>query len=363
MPRSQALHERVGVVAIGRNEGERLRRCLDSISGSGMTIVYVDSDSSDGSQDLARARGVHVVELDLSRAFTAARARNEGFEALMELSTGLEFVFFVDGDCEVVEGFLEQAVAQMDLRRDVAVVCGRRLEKFPNATLYNLLADMEWNTRVGEADSCGGDALMRTIVFRNEGGYDPGLISGEEPELCLRLRRRGFKIIRADLDMTLHDAAMTRFGQWWNRALRTGYAAIERLLMHGFRENRVHLKRVRSSLFWTLGFPLGLLTLAFWQPFELGPLTCAFLYPAGYAVLAARILQYRLNRKDPLHHAAVYALFCMLGKFPELVGMAQCVWQRSRGVEARWIEYKDVAPRQGSASDDPTALEPQRRSA
>lgn len=360
MSRNKELSKRVGVVAIGRNEGERLRRCLDSLEDSQLTVVYVDSDSTDGSRELARARSVEVVELDLTRAFTAARARNEGFDALMELQPDLEFVFFVDGDCEVVPGFIEKAVEQMDMRRDVAVVCGRRMEKFPEATIYNRLADMEWNTHVGEADACGGDALMRANLFRSEGGYDPTLISGEEPELCLRLRRRGFKIIRADLDMTLHDAAMTRFGQWWNRALRTGYAAIERVLMHGCRENPVHLKRARSAIFWTLGFPLCVLTLALWQPFGLSSLLYWMLYPAGYLVLASRVLQHRLNRKDPLGQALLYALFCMLGKLPELVGMLQCVWQRNRGIEARWIEYKDVNP---VANVAPSELSAQRRSA
>ena len=39
----------LGIVTIGRNEGERLRRCLSSVVGRGMPVVYVDSDSTDGS--------------------------------------------------------------------------------------------------------------------------------------------------------------------------------------------------------------------------------------------------------------------------------------------------------------------------
>ena len=65
-----------GAVVIGRNEAERLRHCLNSLLGGGLTIVYVDSDSVDGSAALARSLGAEVVQLDLSRPFTAARARN-----------------------------------------------------------------------------------------------------------------------------------------------------------------------------------------------------------------------------------------------------------------------------------------------
>ena len=51
----------VGIVAIGRNEGERLHRCLNSVVGRGLTLVYVDSGSTDGSIKLARNLGVEGV--------------------------------------------------------------------------------------------------------------------------------------------------------------------------------------------------------------------------------------------------------------------------------------------------------------
>jgi len=359
MTSDQALAERVGVVAIGRNEGERLRRCLNSLLTQGLPVVYVDSNSTDGSSELARGLGVHVVDLDLSRVFTAARARNEGFEALLGLHPDLEFVFFVDGDCEVIETFIAAAVACMDNRRDLAIVCGRRMERYPEATLYNHLADMEWNTPLGEADACGGDALMRTNVFKEEHGYDASLISGEEPELCLRIRRRGFRILRADLEMTIHDAAMTRFGQWWNRALRTGHAAFERLAMHGLKENPVHYKRARSAVFWTLGLPIVTATLALVQPFGIPALAFAALLPLAYAVLAFRIFRYRSFRGDSDSASLIYSLFCVLAKLPEVVGMWNCAIGRWRGVDAEWIEYKDVAPIGG----EPGTSESIRRSA
>jgi glycosyltransferase involved in cell wall biosynthesis len=70
---------RTGLVAIGRNEGERLRRCLISAQGVYDHVVYVDSGSSDDSVALAESFGAVVVVLDTARPFTAARARNAGF--------------------------------------------------------------------------------------------------------------------------------------------------------------------------------------------------------------------------------------------------------------------------------------------
>src|SRR3954468_6907996 len=117
-----------GVIAIGRNEGERLRACLVSARRDCATVVYVDSGSSDNSVALAKSLGVHVVELDLSTPFTAARARNEGFARVRQVEPNLEFVQFVDGDCEIVEGWIAKAAAELAARPRAAIVCGRRRE-------------------------------------------------------------------------------------------------------------------------------------------------------------------------------------------------------------------------------------------
>ena len=70
---SSEANNKIGVVAIGRNEGERLKRCLKSLLGQVDRVVYVDSGSTDGSIEMARSLGVEVVELDMSKPFTMAR--------------------------------------------------------------------------------------------------------------------------------------------------------------------------------------------------------------------------------------------------------------------------------------------------
>jgi glycosyltransferase involved in cell wall biosynthesis len=178
-----------GIVAIGRNEGSRLAACLRSIRDFVPAIVYVDSGSQDDSVALARGAGADVVELDLRTPFTAARARNAGFTRLIELHPDLEFVFFVDGDCEVADGWMSAAVAFIREHADVAVVCGIRRERYPQRSIYNRLCDIEWQSApFGDTKACGGDALIRTLALQKAGGYDAALICGEEPDLCIRLR-------------------------------------------------------------------------------------------------------------------------------------------------------------------------------
>src|SRR4051794_38862568 len=149
----------LGVIAIGRNEGERLRRCLASVVGRGVPVVYVDSRSTDGSPELARSLGAEVVDLDMSIPFSAARARNEGFERLLRIAPEAQFAFFVDGDCEVVGGWTDRAARELAANPKAAVVCGRRRERHPEASVYNRLADVEWDRPAGQVQSCGGDAV------------------------------------------------------------------------------------------------------------------------------------------------------------------------------------------------------------
>ena len=330
--------KQVGLVAIGRNEGKRLHQCLLSVVGKVAHVVYVDSGSTDGSIELARSLGVDVVELDLSTPFTAARGRNAGFDRLLQANPQIEFVQFVDGDCEVVEGWLECALQKLESQPDVAVVCGRRRERFPEQSIYNRLCDIEWDTPVGEAAACGGDSMMRVEAFQQVGGFNPTLIAGEEPELCVRLRQKGWKIFRLDAEMTLHDAQITRFGQWWKRSLRAGHAYAEGAWLHGREPERHWVKESRSIWFWGLFVPLLALVLA-WSTKGL-----SLLLLVGYPLVSYRIYRYMQPRGFESKDTALYALSCMLGKFPQVQGQIQFHLNRLLKRRNVLVEYKTVAP-------------------
>jgi GT2 family glycosyltransferase len=316
----------VGVVVIGRNEGDRLRRCLASVSGFGAQVVYVDSGSTDGSRALAAQMDAHVIELDLSIPFTAARARNQGAFYLLAQSPDMALVLFVDGDCEVAEGWLEAGAAFLQSQPKCAVVCGRRRERFPEKTLYNRLCDEEWDTPIGEARQCGGDALMRASAFVAVKGYRDGMIAGEEPELCVRLRQEGWTIHRLDHEMTLHDAAITRFGQWWTRSKRAGHAYAEGAWLHGAPPEQHGVVEVRRALLWGLGIPL------------LSALLVGLVGPGGLLLLLVYPLQ--LLRLWTKNGSFTTAWFLLIGKFAEASGILRFHATRLRGGAPRIIEYK-----------------------
>ena len=320
------MSQPIAAIAIGRNEGERLVRCLASLQGQVSPIVYVDSGSDDGSVEAARAAGAEVVELDMSIPFTAARARNEGLAKVVELVPEGDFVQFLDGDCVLDPDWMEKARAALAAEPDLAVVCGRRREMFPEASLWNRLIDEEWDTPVGEAKACGGDALIRRAALAEVGGYPDDLIAGEEPEMCYRMRKAGWRIRRIDAEMTLHYAALTKFSQWWKRTRRAGHAYAAVAARHGHEEEGFRRGETRRALIWGAGVPL------------VAVLGAIFVSPWFLAVLLAWPLQVlRITAKGT---PFVRAFFLTLGKVPEAFGVFGFWKERLTGARQKIIEYK-----------------------
>jgi GT2 family glycosyltransferase len=311
---------RVGLVVIGRNEGERLRRCLLSLQGSRHTVVYVDSASTDGSVELARSLGADVVPLDMSTPFTAARARNAGFRRLLEIDPQVDVVQFIDGDCELIDGWLDTAQAFLKGRPEVACVCGRLRERHPERSVYNRLCEVEWDRPAGQTDACGGIAMMRRALFAQAQGFREDLLAGEEPELCARLRAQGFTIWRLADHMAWHDAAMVRFGQWWTRSKRSGFGFAQTLWIGGLRSQPAQTRRAAAAWIWAGAIPMLIVAAAFvvgW-PALLGLL----LYPIQMLRVARHV-------NAPPRLKAERAFFLVIGRFPELAGQWQ-FWRTGR---------------------------------
>ena len=320
----------IAAVAIGRNEGERLRRCLASMRGCFQRLVYVDSGSTDNSIEIAHAAGVEVVELDLSKPFTAARARNAGFAALKASGSLNDFVQFVDGDCLLQPEWIEKAAEAMIADPGLGIVTGWRSEIHRNATIYNAICDFEWRRPAGDILTCGGDMLVRSEAFIEVGGFNDSIIAAEDDEFCVRIRAAGWRIRRLPVEMTLHDAAMTRFSQWWQRAVRSG---------HGFAQvgdiHPTYFVKERRRV-WLFGLVLPTIAIAGVLLSVLVPLIVAALYGASYLRTANGLRREGLSTREALSHAC----FITFSKFPNVIGMLTYFWRQRKGHRMNIIEYK-----------------------
>jgi GT2 family glycosyltransferase len=320
-----------GCVVIGRNEGRRLERALAAATGTGVPVVYVDSGSTDGSLAIAARHPVEIVRLSSDRPFTAARARNAGFAALMKNRPGLVFAMFIDGDCEIVPDFLDRAADFLQAHPDYAVAAGRVRELDRAASIYNRLCDFEWSGPAGDIDVCGGIFMIRTDVFVQVNGFNEALIAAEDDDLCIRVGETGKKLRRLDADMCRHDAGMTTFAQWWRRAVRAGHAYAQTGALH---PGHFDAERRRA---WIWGGVLPAASLAA-APFTAGAslVAGAAIYAASFVRLRMKIASSGADRRD----AGLYAGFLTLSKFPNLAGILSYRLKRAFKRDISIVEYK-----------------------
>lgn len=318
-------------VIIGRNEGERLRSCLSSVLAVSKQLVYADSASTDRSVELARSLGAVAVEVN-ARPLNAARGRNEGLLAARKHFPSAKFVQFLDGDCVLEGAWPTIARKFLEDNPDAAVVCGRRYELQPDASFYNSMADDEWNTPVGPAQACGGDSMMRIEALEEVGGFDPELMAGEEPELCARLRTLGWTVWRLGSPMTEHDANIMRFGQWWRRAVRSGFGYAQVWRRSSNHSRPIAAPQLRSAFLWTMAVPLAGIGAAL----ALGRVTALLAIPAAYAMQFARIAR---GRRGSFGYRIRASALTMVAKFAEMAGALR--FMLSSGYSGS-IDYKSA---------------------
>jgi glycosyltransferase involved in cell wall biosynthesis len=330
----------LSIVIIGRNEGERLTLCLQSASPvqgmEGKTeLIYVDSASTDGSPQVAANFDAQVIALH-GGIQTAARARNAGWQRACA-----PYLLFLDGDTILHPHFIQTACKVLESDPSIAAVWGHRRELYPEHSIYNRVLDLDWIYPAGDTDFCGGDVLMRRTALAQVEGYDPGLIAGEEPELCRRLRARGYRIVHIDAPMTRHDLNMTRFGQYWRRALRAGYAYSEvSNRFHGtadpmwLQESRRNLRR---GSFWIAWLVAGLV---------LSILRSVWILPwlALLIALSARSAwKARFRAPEQKTLLLLYGVHSQLQQIPILVGQLRYFLNRHSGKQKTRIEHKGEA--------------------
>jgi GT2 family glycosyltransferase len=330
----------LSIVIIGRNEGERLTRCLQSVAlahgvGDRAELIYVDSASTDESPEAAGNFGAQVIVLH-GGFQTAARARNAGWK-----KASAPYILFLDGDTILNPHFIQTALKVLESDDSIAAVWGHRRELYPERSIYNRVLDLDWIYPAGNTDFCGGDVLMRRSVLVEVEGYDSDLPAGEEPELCRRLRARSYRIVHIDAPMTRHDLNMTRFSQYWRRAMRAGYAYAE--VSNRFVGTADSMwseesgRNLRSGGFWIVWLVVSLILLAFRSPWILPWFTLLIALPARSAWKA------RSRARGQKSLLLLYGIHSQLQQIPILVGQLRYFRDRHSGKQRTQIQYKEEA--------------------
>lgn len=327
----------LSVVIIGRNEGERLVRCIRSVqhmhSPPEMEIIYVDSNSTDGSPEQAEKLGAKVLTVKPERP-SAALGRNAGWQVATA-----PFVLFLDGDTMVDPDFINKALSKLETMSNVAIVWGNLQELRPDASIYQRILNLDWIYPTGFVEFSGGNALMRRDVLVQVNGFNADLIAGEEPEMCNRIRALGYKILHINEPMGLHDLGMTRWSQYWKRSTRTGFAYAD--ISERFKHTHLPLWRretlknfLHASVLIGVFFVGLLLSLVYTTilPFAIGLTILTLL-----GLRSAWKARWKSNNKWTLF---LYGLHSQFQHIPIAVGQISYYYKRWRGKKQGLIEYK-----------------------
>jgi len=273
-------NQTVAIIAIGRNEGDRLKSCLRAAMAGARTVVYVDSGSEDGSAEYAASVGCIVVQLDPAQPFSAARARNEGFACVMEHEPDVDlFSLSMATATWLTVGSSAASRPSMSGRMWPlpADMCARSIPKQPSIT-----SCATWS-----GSRCRG----RLALAAASSWCAPRLPRSRRlPSRCNC--RRGTRVLRAGAACGLEDSAggcgdgSPRCGDdalqpVGRRALRSGHAYAQVAALHGKSDERYYVRDCRRIWIWGLVLPAGALCLA---PFTYGLSLAAMLILYALAI-------------------------------------------------------------------------------
>lgn len=336
MSNQQNAQPIIGTVVIGRNEGLRLENCLKSLVNHDYPVIYVDSGSTDKSLEIANALASYTHALDTAKPFSAARARNEGFDLLLKKYPNIQYVQFIDGDCILDQGWFKAAIDTMHEDQKRAGVVGHLTERHPERSVYNRLCALEWKSPVGDLTNygaLGGISMLRADVFQTLNGFKENVIAGEDSELGVRMSLLGYKVTKIDQAMATHDANMLSFAQWWKRAVRAGHAIGQRAALNGNTAAKDCVQERKSTLVWGILTPI--VTILLLIPSK----GWSLLALSVYALLAFKVYRFKSKQGESANDAWTYAKFIVLAKFANGLGLIKYYLNSMRN-SYKIIEYK-----------------------
>jgi len=234
----------LSIVIIARNEAANIARAIESVLRAveywpQPEILLVDSASTDGTVEIAKRYPISIVRLDAKWFLSASAGRYIG----MLYARG-DLIMYMDGDMALEAGWLERAVPFILEHPELAGVAGYRRDI--NVHDGRIIGEQDYGRdpagRFIEVPYFAGAALYRRSALEQVGGFNPYIISDEEPELCVRLRDAGYKLMSLPRLMCRNYTLPVKSWGYFVRRFRTN------LWLGGGQVLRYHL---RTGLLWT----------------------------------------------------------------------------------------------------------------
>ncbi len=257
----------ISVLIPVKDGGEDLRRCLAGIAGQqtedGVEVVVVDSGSSDGSTEVARAAGARVHEVAPSD-FNHGATRN----LAAELARGDVLVFTSQDAYAPDEHWLAALTAPLSRDRSLAGTYGRQIAHVEATPPERFFMDFLYGERARTQRAAGVNQLsMETTLFSNVNSairadvfarfpFVDDIIMSEDQEWSRRVLLAGYAL-RYVPEAAVHHSHPYTLRQAFRRFFDSGVSS-ERAYMAGARPSSIVLRRqalryAREELAWLWG--------------------------------------------------------------------------------------------------------------
>jgi glycosyltransferase involved in cell wall biosynthesis len=199
------MRDELAVVIITKNLEWNIVRLLDSVYEGFpdvKQVVLADSASTDGTVALARAypRDVKICLLSGDQRLTASAGRYVG-----QHNSDSEFILFLDGDVELLPGFIESAASVLRSNKDIGAVGGRLIDVPKSERPADEDLPLVAKDSFEDSDHVNGaGAVYRRSALEAADSFSVRVFSDEEPALAVRLQHAGYRVVRLDRSSVLH---------------------------------------------------------------------------------------------------------------------------------------------------------------
>jgi glycosyltransferase involved in cell wall biosynthesis len=294
------------------NSRRHLKVSLDSVVGAvehygNAELIVLDNGSTDGSYEILQTEYCHAKVLSVP-GLTIAALRNRGAEQ----AEG-EYLAFIDSDCLVPANYFDQALGVFN--SVTAAATGSTCELPDTATWI----ERSWNAlHVRRKDGYvnylnSGNLVVKSAAFREVGGFNSTLVTGEDAELANRLTRAGLGIYESHRVRAIHLGIPRSLGQFVRRQAWYGQGTFGDLR---------RWKPLTTILLYLVFVVIGLLNLYF-SP---GPVVVRLgIFVLLFNLIPALAVGYRFSQRgqliSPLPSLILYHCFY----FGRLCGLARVI--------------------------------------
>jgi len=175
--------------------GERyIERCINSIKelDSGdctVNILVIDNGSTDRTINILEAHGIRYT---VRKNVNVSEMRNIGANLLE-----CEYIGFVDSDCLVKKKWMVEAVNILKENVTIGIV-GRFYDIGDSPTWVERAWCDRYNNLEGSVSFLpAGNMVIRKKLFDELGGFSNRVVTGEDYELCQRVRASGYLVVNS----------------------------------------------------------------------------------------------------------------------------------------------------------------------